>query len=242
MSRTGKISRLPSDIRETLNRRLDHGEPAHSILDWLNSDPSVAQILKNMFNASPISKCNLTHWRNGGYKDWKARQSTASFFERLHQTPTEKLIELQSGLIDQMAVLYASQLLAQMQNADAPADDAARAKMWREFRLAFASLRRYQFTTIVIQNKLKLAGIHPERSDSLALTEQSTRAQVESILGIAGLPDANRFDMRTQTWSGPQADAMNKQHRQLLLQAAQEAGLEISADNSSGRPSVGEPS
>ncbi len=32
--RTGKIARLPHDIREQLNRRLSDGEQAHSTLNW----------------------------------------------------------------------------------------------------------------------------------------------------------------------------------------------------------------
>ena len=39
MARTGKIARLPDDIREQLNRRLNDGEKGKKLVMWLNSLP-----------------------------------------------------------------------------------------------------------------------------------------------------------------------------------------------------------
>ena len=71
--RTGKIARLPHDIREQLNRRLNDGEQAHSILKWLNSIPEVQAVLAAGFDGRPLNKVNLTEWRHGGYRDWLVR-------------------------------------------------------------------------------------------------------------------------------------------------------------------------
>jgi hypothetical protein len=42
MSRTGKIARLPQSLREELNHRLENGELARNLADWLNTLPEVA--------------------------------------------------------------------------------------------------------------------------------------------------------------------------------------------------------
>src|SRR6266567_1716642 len=77
--RTGKITRLPHDIREQLNRRLNDGEQAQSILNWLNSVPEVQAVLAANFDGRPLNKVNLTHWRDGGYHDWLVRQDALDF-------------------------------------------------------------------------------------------------------------------------------------------------------------------
>ena len=67
---TGKISNLPAGIREQLNQRLDDGEPGNQLVNWLNSQPEVAAVLKERFGASPISEQNLSEWRKRGYQEW----------------------------------------------------------------------------------------------------------------------------------------------------------------------------
>jgi hypothetical protein len=39
MSRNGKIARLPQQIREQINRRLENGEEGKQIAEWLNTLP-----------------------------------------------------------------------------------------------------------------------------------------------------------------------------------------------------------
>jgi len=81
--RTGKIARLPHDIREQLNRRLNDGEQAHPILNWLNSVPEVQAVLAASFGGRSLNKVNLTQWRSGGYRDWLVRQDALDFVEEL---------------------------------------------------------------------------------------------------------------------------------------------------------------
>ncbi len=44
-TRTGKIARLPRDLREQVNRRLQDGEPAEPLLAWLNAQPQTLELL-----------------------------------------------------------------------------------------------------------------------------------------------------------------------------------------------------
>ena len=70
----GKIGRLKSEIREALSRRLEDGERGVEILNWLNGLPDVRRVLKEQFGGRPISKQNLSQWRNSGHVEWLQRQ------------------------------------------------------------------------------------------------------------------------------------------------------------------------
>jgi len=70
MSRIGKIARLPHDIREQLNRRLQDGQSGPDILHWVNDLPQCRQMLAQKFGGRPIDEGNLYEWRHGGYEEW----------------------------------------------------------------------------------------------------------------------------------------------------------------------------
>jgi hypothetical protein len=73
-ARNGKIARLPRSVREELNERLERSEESPQLLDWLNALPEVKKVLKSDFAGAPISKQNLSEWRQGGFQEWLARQ------------------------------------------------------------------------------------------------------------------------------------------------------------------------
>jgi hypothetical protein len=67
----GKIGCLPRAIREELNRRIDDGQQAPQILDWLNAEPAVQEALARRWPGQPINAPNLSAWRHDGYEDWR---------------------------------------------------------------------------------------------------------------------------------------------------------------------------
>src|SRR5579863_2470038 len=67
--RKGKIAHLPRNLRDELSQRIDNGTPGPQLLAWLNADPEVQAILAQYFGGRPITKQNLSEWRNGGYQD-----------------------------------------------------------------------------------------------------------------------------------------------------------------------------
>ncbi len=73
-ARTGKIARLPRDIREELNERLERSEASPHLLAWLNGLKEVKKLLRDEFDGVPISKQNLSEWRQGGFQEWLVRQ------------------------------------------------------------------------------------------------------------------------------------------------------------------------
>jgi hypothetical protein len=77
MTRNGKIGRLPRHIRETLNTRLDDGEQAKPLAEWLNGLPAVQSILAEDFNSRPINAQNLSEWKTGGFIEWQRSQDSS---------------------------------------------------------------------------------------------------------------------------------------------------------------------
>lgn len=76
MTSTGKIARLPAAVREQLNQRLHDGEPAHTILPWLNGLAAVRAVLRRDFHSRPITPQNLSEWRRGGFALWRDEQAS----------------------------------------------------------------------------------------------------------------------------------------------------------------------
>jgi len=75
-TRIGKIARLPLPIREQLNHRLLDNEPAPSLVSWLNSLPEVQTMLAELFAGRPIIDQSIYEWKQGGFADWVAQQSS----------------------------------------------------------------------------------------------------------------------------------------------------------------------
>jgi hypothetical protein len=73
-ARNGKIARLPHDVREELNVRLERSEPSPQLLAWLNALPAVRAFVQREFGGKPVSKQNLSQWRLGGFQDWLTRR------------------------------------------------------------------------------------------------------------------------------------------------------------------------
>src|SRR5580658_6338138 len=87
--RRGKIARLPNDIREQLNQRLLNGQAASTIIPWLNSLPSVQEILAAQFAGEPITPQNLSNWRLGGYQRWRQDQARLAQIKQFGQYASE---------------------------------------------------------------------------------------------------------------------------------------------------------
>ena len=46
---------LPLEIRNDLNARLSEGDPAHLVIEWLNTHPSVLAVLNTHFDGQKLS-------------------------------------------------------------------------------------------------------------------------------------------------------------------------------------------
>jgi hypothetical protein len=107
MIRNGKIARLPREIRDELNRRLQNGEQGGPLLAWLNELPQVRQTLVEGFGGVAISKQNLCEWRAGGFAEWQARQETLQQARELAADAQEITAAADGRLTDHLATVLA---------------------------------------------------------------------------------------------------------------------------------------
>jgi hypothetical protein len=92
----GKIGRLPSKIRDAVGQRLEDGQRGVEILSWLNGLPDVQRVLREQFGGRPISKQNLSAWRNDGHVAWLARHDKRQVRQGVTET-AEGLHEAAGG-------------------------------------------------------------------------------------------------------------------------------------------------
>ncbi len=112
MARNGKIARLPREIREELNRRLQDGEAGGPVLTWLNAQPAVRAALARQFGGRPVSKQNLCEWRAGGFAEWQGRQETLDQARELAAEAHEIAAATEGRLTDHLATVLAARYAA----------------------------------------------------------------------------------------------------------------------------------
>ncbi len=139
--RTGKIARLPRDIRDQLNRRLQDGEPGKTLVAWLNAQPKVQAMLKAHFDGRGVTVNNLSEWTQGGYRDWLVQQEAVEAVQRM-EAESDELAEVSKTpvinlLSQRLAARYA--VAAQALNR---ADGKVDVKLLRELCSDVVALRR----------------------------------------------------------------------------------------------------
>ncbi len=141
-TRHGKIARLPKDIREQLNRRLENGWRGTKLIKWLNELPPVKEILREEFNGRPISEQNLSQWREGGYLDWVRHQGTQEQIRWVVER-SEDVDEAEGNehLCERLARVAAAELAEHLQRLSHVEDPTERWKQFREVCLELWRLR-----------------------------------------------------------------------------------------------------
>jgi hypothetical protein len=129
MTRNGKIARLPREIREQLNRRLFNGEQGIKLVEWLNGLPHVRQTLAEGFNGREISEQNLSEWRQGGYREWEARQETLAQARELAADAKEIGDAAEGSLADHLAMTLVARYAGLMSGWDGEANDEFKRKL-----------------------------------------------------------------------------------------------------------------
>jgi hypothetical protein len=143
MTRTGKIARLPREIRNQLNRRLDDGEPGVQLVAWLNSLHEVQAVLKAEFGGRSINEPNLTDWKNGGYRQWLDQQEAKELVPLLADETDELNAATGPPLTDRMAVWLAARLMVVVRRlAVGDPDDGAKWKLLHETAADIVAFRK----------------------------------------------------------------------------------------------------
>jgi hypothetical protein len=129
-NRNGKIARLTRAVREELNRWLDNGESGRQLVAWLNAQPEVQAVVATVFGGKAIREQNLSEWKQGGYRDWLARQEALEVAGRLGEDAAELSADGRPPLTDTLALwLAARYAVATRQVAQAEG-----AEGWRRLR------------------------------------------------------------------------------------------------------------
>ena len=143
MSRTGKIARLPKEIREQLNRRLEDGETGGELSTWLNGLPECQEVLAEKFGGRPINEGNISEWRLGGYEDWlrgeAARERLQGLLEQA-ETLDEVTDDVEIG--DRLGTLVAAELADAIAKLEEITDANERWRRLREISRELSRLRR----------------------------------------------------------------------------------------------------
>jgi hypothetical protein len=241
-TRRGKIARLPLLIREELYSRLRNGEEGKSLVLWLNGLPAVQEVLAAQFQGRPISECNLSRWRaGGGYADWLLQQMAPDTRVRdVLQISPDLLAALQGNFTDKMALLLCCRMLAELQrhplSSDSDADCAAEARLWRELRLTFASLKRCEYLDRKARREdaADRNAANQQEGPRRPLTDKEKERAVQRILGID--PDGPHLNRETDLFEGPGAEALNEQRRRLREEMARQAAQSGGGDLTQFRP------
>jgi hypothetical protein len=114
-TRTGKIARLSSAVRDELNRRLHNGALGKDLIHWLNALPEVTRVLTELFAGRPILQENLSQWRRGGFQDWlrdEERRVRICQLATEHQqlSPEQRAERLAAGMQERVAFELAEEL------------------------------------------------------------------------------------------------------------------------------------
>ena len=145
MTRTGKIARLPQTIRDQLNARLHDGEPATSLVPWLNGLPEVQAVLAAHFGGRPINEPNLSDWKQGGYADWLRHQEACAWFGAVREESSG--LQKVAGEDNPLATILAAPLAVALgrslqQLAARPPDDPSQLTALLELARELTRLRR----------------------------------------------------------------------------------------------------
>lgn len=140
MTRNGKIARLSKKVRDSLNVRLQDGEPGPKILQWLNGLYETQDMLDCLFDSRPINEQNLSEWRQGGYQDYLRDQQTTERVQRLAERAQD--IDKASdgvGFADRLSSLLAAELADVIEKLGEIADPNER---WRRLQEVSRELQR----------------------------------------------------------------------------------------------------
>jgi hypothetical protein len=158
-TRNGKLARLPSAVRERLNQRMENGEPGDHLLDWLNSLPEVQAVLAAEFGGVPIKKQNLSRWKQGGYRDWLAREEARAVAGQMAAEANAAAGEGAAPLTEKLAQWVAARYAVATRRIAGADDDEASWRMLREMCEDVVQLRRREQTA----ERLELARERQER-------------------------------------------------------------------------------
>src|ERR1043166_2196726 len=207
MTRTGKIARLPDDIRNQLNRRIRDGENGQKLLKWLNTLPEVRAVLAAEFHGQPVRPSNLTEWKKGGYRDWLVSQDARNLAHNLqdqHSLGHETLAGPFTAKLAQWAALYYASAAQSLVAAET--QPKARWDRLRELCVDIARLRRGDLHAEQLDIERQWLALEESKSDQQRENEFKARIESEDVRARflpprpAGLSPESRRKIEDALW------------------------------------------
>ena len=116
MTRNGKIGRLPFELRQQVNQKLEDAVQGIEIVAWLNKQDEVKDLVKEQFMGQPISEQNLSEWKQGGFLEWQKRREAMELARDLADHADE-MTEVAGGLLsDKLAALLAAKYMVMIKS------------------------------------------------------------------------------------------------------------------------------
>jgi len=171
-ARNGKIARLPRCLRDELNQRLECSEESPQLLDWLNALPQVKKVVRETFAGAPISKQNLSQWRQGGFQEWLARRDLFEDTRNVTELVEDMQFEYAEGVLaDDVAMVLAARLGSMITNWNGEVDE--------KFKARADVLNRIGRTVVQLQR-----GMHRSNRETFELQrlhEEKETAEKEAL-------------------------------------------------------------
>ena len=142
MGQTGKIGRLPREIREQLNQRLRDGEPGRHLVQWLNSLDATQKLLAARFGGRAITENNVSEWKNWGYRHWAERQDALAQAGEMINSAGELSTSTGGALTDHLSTLIAARYAQFVWDFEAGMDGKKAIDRLQSLCLGVARLRR----------------------------------------------------------------------------------------------------
>jgi hypothetical protein len=98
-----KIAFLPDTIRQKVNLRLQQGDDEKRICQWLSRLPAARAAWRAKALPPSIQAPELLQWKEGGYKDWKARQFATMEVQRMADAANELRSSVKGPMAEDLA-------------------------------------------------------------------------------------------------------------------------------------------
>jgi hypothetical protein len=219
-ARNGKIARLPRSVRNQLNERLERSEPGPRLLAWLNALKEVKKVVQNDFAGVPISKQNLSEWRQGGFEEWLARRDLCEDARDVTQLAEEMDDEdSQMVLADDVAQVLAARFGSLIANWNGEVDG--------KFEAKSRVLNRLCRSVVQLQR-----GMHRSRQEAFDMTrklEEKEKADEEVLKKRLVKPcyDLLRLPLMAKLFGGGTAGQKIAEYVQAVRRGKLDADLDL---------------
>jgi hypothetical protein len=187
LSHIGKIGRLRKALRGKINRRLQNGERARSLVAWLNSLPEVKAMIAAEFGGKPIREQNLSEWRKTGYQDWLRTQETLEAVNSFLAETNELETTIAEPLAEKLALWLLTRYVVETRklggkNANGEIDR----KLLREFCGDVVALRRGNHSAARLKIEQERLEHEREKTEEEVLDKFEAWSEIEEVRNCLG--------------------------------------------------------